>query len=72
MNILTHNYVIMILLQQRASATDIYMTVIIQLLSLLSCCLDAWTNFSLQDKPWAKFATLEVAACIILCTYCPV
>ncbi len=28
-----------------------------------------WTNFSLQDKPWAEFSTLEVAACIILCTY---
>ncbi len=29
----------------------------------------AWTNFSLQDKPWAEFSTLEVAACIP-CTYC--
>ncbi len=31
-----------------------------------------WTNFSLQDEPWAEFSTLEVAACIILCTYGPV
>jgi hypothetical protein len=31
----------------------------------------AWTNFSLQDEPWAEFSTLEVAACIILCTYSP-
>jgi hypothetical protein len=31
---------------------------------------DAWTNLSLQDKPWAEFSTLEVAACIILYTYC--
>jgi hypothetical protein len=23
----------------------------------------SWTNFSLQDKPWAEFSTLEVAAC---------
>ncbi len=23
----------------------------------------AWTNFSWQDKPWAEFSTLEVAAC---------
>jgi hypothetical protein len=30
-----------------------------------------WTNFSLQDEPWAVFTTLEVAACIP-CTYCPV
>ncbi len=30
-----------------------------------------WTNFSLQDKPWAEFSTLEVAACIP-CTYCQV
>jgi hypothetical protein len=30
-----------------------------------------WTNFSLQDKNWAEFSTLEVAACIP-CTYCPV
>ncbi len=22
-----------------------------------------WTNFSWQDQPWAKFSTLEVAAC---------
>jgi hypothetical protein len=29
----------------------------------------AWTNFSLQDEPWAEFSTLEVAACIP-CTYC--
>ncbi len=34
--------------------------------------LDAWTNFSLQDEPWAEFSTLEVAACIILSTYGPV
>jgi hypothetical protein len=33
---------------------------------------EAWTNFSLQDEPWAEFSTLEVAACVILCTYCPV
>jgi len=32
----------------------------------------AWTNFSLQDEPWAEFSTLEVAACTILCTYGPV
>jgi hypothetical protein len=32
----------------------------------------SWTNFSLQDEPWAKFSTLEVAACIIICTYGPV
>ncbi len=32
----------------------------------------AWTNFSLQDEPWAEFSTLEVAACVILCTYGPV
>jgi hypothetical protein len=30
-----------------------------------------WTNFSLQDEPWAKFTTLEVAACNPF-TYCPV
>ncbi len=30
-----------------------------------------WTNFSLQDEPWAEFTALEVAACIP-CTYCPV
>jgi hypothetical protein len=29
----------------------------------------AWTNFSLQDEPWAEFSTLKVAACIP-CTYC--
>ncbi len=23
---------------------------------------EAWTNFSLQDKTWAEFSTLEVAA----------
>jgi hypothetical protein len=23
----------------------------------------AWTNLSWQDKPWAVFSTLEVAAC---------
>ncbi len=34
--------------------------------------VSAWTNFSLQDEPWAEFSTLEVAACIILCTYGPV
>jgi hypothetical protein len=33
--------------------------------------IDTWTNFSLQDKPWAEFSTLEVAVCIP-CTYCPV
>ncbi len=33
---------------------------------------ESWTNFSLQDEPWAEFSTLEVAACIILCTYGPV
>jgi hypothetical protein len=32
----------------------------------------SWTNFSLQDKPWAEFSTLEVAAACIPCTYCPV
>jgi hypothetical protein len=31
-----------------------------------------WTNFSLQDEPWAEFSTLEVAAYVILCTYGPV
>jgi hypothetical protein len=31
-----------------------------------------WTNFSLQDEPWAEFSTLEVAAACIPCTYCPV
>ncbi len=42
-----------------------------------SCCshwqqyVKSWTNFSLHDKPWAEFSTLEVAACIP-CTYCPV
>jgi hypothetical protein len=30
----------------------------------------AWTNFSLQDEPWAECTTLEVAACKP-CTYCP-
>jgi hypothetical protein len=25
--------------------------------------LEPWTNFSWQDKPWAKLSTLEVAAC---------
>jgi len=24
--------------------------------------LEAWTNFSWQDKTWAEFSTLEVAA----------
>ncbi len=33
---------------------------------------DSWTNFSIQDEPWAEFSTLEVAACVILCTYGPV
>jgi len=32
----------------------------------------AWTNFSLQDEPWAEFSTLEVAACVILSSYGPV
>ncbi len=32
----------------------------------------SWTNFSLQDEPWAEFSTIEVAACVILCTYGPV
>ena len=32
---------------------------------------ESWTNFSLQDEPWAEFTTLDVAACIP-CTYCPV
>ncbi len=35
-------------------------------------CVRAWTNFSLQDEPWAEFSTLEVAAACIPCTYCPV
>ncbi len=35
-------------------------------------CSVSWTNFSLQDKPWAEFLTLEVTACSILCTYGPV
>ncbi len=26
----------------------------------------AWTNFSLQDEPWAEFSTLEVAALHIM------
>jgi hypothetical protein len=25
---------------------------------------NAWTNFSLQDKYWADFSTLEVAKCM--------
>jgi hypothetical protein len=25
--------------------------------------LDAWASFSSQDEPWAKFSTLDVAAC---------
>jgi hypothetical protein len=28
--------------------------------------LQPWTNFSLQDEPWAEFSTLEVAAACIL------
>jgi hypothetical protein len=28
----------------------------------------SWINFSLLDEPWAKFSTLEAAACIP-CTY---
>jgi hypothetical protein len=32
---------------------------------------ESWTNFNLQDEPWAEFSTLEVAACKP-CTYCPV
>jgi hypothetical protein len=24
-----------------------------------------WTNFSLRDKTWAEFSTLEVAACVL-------
>ncbi len=28
------------------------------------------TNFSHQDKTWAKFSTLEVAGCV-LCDYAP-
>ncbi len=35
-----------------------------------SCYAGSWTNFSLQDEPWAEFTTLEVAACIP-CTYLP-
>ncbi len=27
--------------------------------------LEPWTNFSLQDEPWAEFSTLEVVACVI-------
>jgi len=30
--------------------------------SELSFIIGPWTNFSWQDKPWAKFSTLEVAA----------
>jgi len=30
-----------------------------------------WTNVSCQDKCWAEFSTLEVAACMP-CTYCTV
>ncbi len=44
----------------------------INLLWKYPTCLLPWTNFSLQDKPWAEFSTLEVAACIQSCTYCPV
>jgi hypothetical protein len=41
--------------------------------TLLSVASGApWTNFSLQDEPWAEFSTLEVAAACIPCTYCPV
>ncbi len=40
-------------------------------LHVLDHMMWAWTNFSLQDKPWAEFTTLEVAACKP-CTYCPV
>jgi hypothetical protein len=32
---------------------------------------NSWTNFRLLAEPWAKFSTLEVAACVILCTYGP-
>ncbi len=35
----------------------------------LNKTLYTWTNFSLQDEPWAEFSTLEVAAWIP-CTYC--
>jgi len=31
--------------------------------------VDAWTNFNLQDEPWAEFSTLEVATSIPR-TYC--
>ncbi len=27
------------------------------------CYAEPWTNLSWQDKPWAEFSTLEVAAC---------
>ncbi len=36
-----------------------------------SIVLNPWTNFSLQDEPWAEFTTLDLAACVP-CTYCPV
>ncbi len=39
-------------------ATDFYLQT--------SHFLYAWTNFSLQDEPWAEFTTLDVAACITL------
>ncbi len=41
-------------------------------ISLSTLSVSPWTNFGLQDEPWAEFSTLEVAACIILCTYSPV
>ncbi len=30
------------------------------------------TNFSWQDKPWAKFSTLEVAACNGMHLFCSI
>ncbi len=31
-----------------------------------TCWSNSWTNFSLQDEPWAEFSTLEVAACVTM------
>ncbi len=31
-----------------------------------------WTNLSWQDKPWAEFSTLEVAACHTMCLLCSI
>jgi len=33
------------------------------------CLVLSMDKLWLPDEPWAEFSTLEVAACIILCTY---